>query len=117
MLIVDLGGGTSDFTLVRMSAQGFRASDVLAVGGVAVAGDALDGSLVRCAVAPELGSTAQYRVPFGSNVLTMPMDLIELLCSPADLTLVDRTTIMRRLADIQHGVLDLSTETSSRDTE
>ncbi|MFT3926201.1 MAG: Hsp70 family protein [Myxococcales bacterium] len=108
VLIVDLGGGTSDFTLVRMSAREFASSDVLAVGGVAVAGDAFDGSLVRCSVAPELGSEARFRVPFGSNVLTMPMDLIELLCSPADLTLVDRTTIMRRLADIQHGVLDLA---------
>ena len=62
---------------------------------------------MRCAVAPELGSEARFRVPFGSNVLTMPMDLIEILCSPADLTLVDRTTIMRRLADIQHGALDV----------
>lgn len=106
VLIVDLGGGTSDFTLVNMDALGFRSSDVLAVGGVAVAGDALDGSLVRSSVAPELGSRAQYRVPFGSNVMPMPMDLIELLCSPADLTLADRTTILRRLNDIQNGVVD-----------
>jgi hypothetical chaperone protein len=106
VLIVDLGGGTSDFTLVRMDAAGFRPSDVLSVGGVAVAGDALDGALVRCAVAPELGSKARFRVPFGSNVLEMPMDLVELLCSPADLTLVDRAAIMRRLGDIQNGLLD-----------
>jgi len=106
VLVADLGGGTSDFTLVRMGAHGFHASDVLAVSGVAVAGDAIDGGLVRRAVAPELGGRTQYRVPFGSNVMPMPSDLIEVLCSPADLTLVDRKTVLRRLTDIRTGALD-----------
>ena len=110
VLVIDLGGGTSDFTLVRMSAQGFRPEDVLAVRGVATAGDALDGALVRAVVARELGSEAPYRVAFGSNVLTMPNDLIDLLSSPADLTLVDRAKIMRRLSDMQRGLLDRSQE-------
>ncbi len=108
VLMVDLGGGTSDFTLVNMGPSGFRRSDVLSVGGVAVAGDALDGALVRCAVAPALGSEAQFRVPFGSNILPMPKDLIELLCSPADLTLADRKNVLRRLDDIQNGLIDRS---------
>ncbi|HEX6244771.1 MAG TPA: Hsp70 family protein, partial [Polyangiales bacterium] len=108
VLVIDLGGGTSDFTLVRMSAEGFRPEDVLAVRGVATAGDALDGALVRAVVARELGSEAPYRVAFGSNVLTMPNDLIDLLSSPADLTLVDRPRIMRRLVDMQRGLLDRS---------
>ncbi len=106
VLVADLGGGTSDFTLVRMGAHGFSPSDVLAVSGVAVAGDAIDGGLVRKAVAPELGGRAQYRVPFGSNVMPMPSDLIEMLCSPADLTLVDRKTVLRRLTGIRAGTVD-----------
>lgn len=106
VLVADLGGGTSDFTLARMSARQFRSEDVLAVGGVSVAGDAMDGSLVRSAVAPELGAQAQYRVPFGANVLPMPADLIEMLCSPADLTLMDRNSVLRRLKDIQTGAID-----------
>jgi len=110
VLVIDLGGGTSDFTLVRMSAQGFRSEDVLAVGGVAVAGDAMDGALVRAVVAEELGAKAPYRVPFGSNVLTMPNDLVDLLCSPADLTLVDRPRILRRLAEMRRGLVDRSQE-------
>jgi hypothetical chaperone protein len=100
VLIADLGGGTSDFTLVRMHRGGFQAEDVLAVGGLSVAGDAMDGALVRSAVAPELGSTVPYRLPFGSNVLTMPGDLIDTLCSPADLTLVDRASVLRRLREM-----------------
>lgn len=106
VLVADLGGGTSDFTLVRMSQHGFRAEDVLSVGGVSVAGDAMDGALVRFGVAPEIGSRAQFRVPFGNNILPMPADLIEMLCSPADLTLLDRNTVLRRLKDIQNGCLD-----------
>jgi hypothetical chaperone protein len=108
VLVIDLGGGTSDFTLVRMSAAGFRPEDVLAVRGVATAGDALDGALVRQVVAEELGSKAPYRVAFGSNVLTMPNDLVDLLSSPADLTLVDRPKVLRRLREMQLGLLDRS---------
>jgi len=107
VLVADLGGGTSDFTLVRMDSRGFQPNDVLSVGGVAVAGDAIDGGLVRVAVAPELGGRAEYRVPFGSNVMPMPKDLIEILCSPADLTLVDRVTVLRRIKDIQTGAINL----------
>jgi hypothetical chaperone protein len=110
VLVIDLGGGTSDFTLVRMSSRGFQSSDVLAVGGVPIAGDALDGALVRSVVAEQLGSKAPYRVAFGSNVLTMPNDLVDLLCSPAELTLVDRGQVLRRLRDMRHGLLDRSQE-------
>jgi hypothetical chaperone protein len=105
VLVIDLGGGTSDYTLVRMNKRGFRPEDVLAVGGVAVAGDALDGSLVRAVVARELGSEAPYRVPFGSNELTMPQDMIDLLSSPADLTLSDRSRTLRRLTEMKRGLL------------
>jgi hypothetical chaperone protein len=108
VLIADLGGGTSDFTLVRMSQSGFAPEDVLAVHGVATAGDAFDGALVRSSVAPEFGSLTQYRVPMGSNILPMPKDLIEILCSPADLTLVDRGSVLRRITDISTGAIDRS---------
>jgi len=106
VLVIDLGGGTSDFTLVRMSARGFQPSDVLAVRGVAIAGDAMDGALVRSTVVDELGASAQYRVPFGSNLLTMPQDLIDILCSPADLTLLDRPRVMRRFEEMRRGLVD-----------
>ncbi len=104
VLIADLGGGTTDYTLVRMDAGGFAPDDVLAVGGVTVAGDVIDGALVRSAVAPHFGAKAKYRVPMGSNVLDMPLPLVELLCSPADLTLVDRERVLRSISDIRAGL-------------
>jgi hypothetical chaperone protein len=106
VLVADLGGGTSDFSLVRLGHGAFRPEDVLSVGGVPVAGDAIDGSLVRARVAPELGSNARYRAPFGGNELTMPRDLVDLLCSSADLTLVDRRRVLERVANMRAGLID-----------
>ena len=106
VLIADFGGGTSDFTVVRMRPNHFSSEDVLAGGGVAKAGDAFDGALVRRVVAPLFGSLAPYRVPSGSNLLTMPGDLLRLLCSPARLTLADRSAVLQSLDRICHGLVD-----------
>jgi hypothetical chaperone protein len=105
-LIADFGGGTSDFTLVRMNTDRFSAEDVLAVGGVSVAGDALDGALVREVAAPLLGSKAPYRLPAGCNVLTMPGELLSLLCSPARLTLANDREVLQSIDSIRRGLLD-----------
>jgi len=106
VLIADFGGGTSDFTVVRMRPNDFSSKDVLAVGGIAKAGDAFDGALVRRVVAPLFGSLAPYRVPSGSNLLTMPGDLLRLLCSPARLTLADRGAVLQSLDGIYRGLVD-----------
>jgi hypothetical chaperone protein len=105
VMIADLGGGTSDFTIVRMERNGFDAKDVLATHGLSVAGDAMDGALMRRVGAPHFGSRAQYTVPFGHNDLTMPRKLIELLASPADLTLVDRKKVLGELTMIKEGLI------------
>jgi len=108
VLVADLGAGTSDFTVVRMRREGFSQGDVLAVGGVAVAGDALDGALVRSVVAPHFGAGAKYRVAFGHNDLEMPMSLVTLLASPGDLTVTDRGATLRMLETIRSGLVDKS---------
>jgi len=77
ILIGDFGGGTSDFSLVRVgpNARKERASGgarpVLGNAGVPVAGDVFDGRLVRALVAPALGLGAEYRSIF-DRVLPMP---------------------------------------------
>ena len=106
VLVADLGGGTSDYTVVRMGAGGFQPEDVRAVGGVAVAGDAIDGALVRGLVAPHFGSRARYRAPFGANDLDMPSALIQILSTPADLTILDRDKIAEQLQRIRAGLID-----------
>lgn len=96
--VADLGGGTSDFTVSRL---GGGKSEVLSVGGIAVAGDALDGALMREQVAPHFGSRVAYRLPFGENVLTFPKPLLEKLCSPAELSLLDRREVLDFLRTIR----------------
>jgi hypothetical chaperone protein len=88
VMVGDFGGGTSDFTVMRMRKDGYDPSDVLAIGGVSVAGDAYDASIMKSHIARHFGSEVQYRVPMGQNVLTMPPSLIEKICTPADASLL-----------------------------
>ncbi|HTV20521.1 MAG TPA: Hsp70 family protein [Polyangiaceae bacterium] len=101
LLVGDFGGGTSDYSLVMMGQGGFALSDVLAIGGVSVAGDALDGSLMRGRVARHFGAEVRYRVPFGDNVLTMPKPLMEKLCSPAEMSLLAQRDAQSFLNDVR----------------
>jgi len=77
ILIGDFGGGTSDFSLVRVGPraraerESGRARPVLGNAGVPVAGDVFDGRIVRALVAPALGLGAEYRSVFG-RVLPVP---------------------------------------------
>jgi len=89
VLVADFGGGTSDFTILKLSPKEFKPEDVLAIGGVAVAGDVLDGQIMKHRVAENFGSETRYKVPFGSNVMQMPKGLIGHLCSTAYINLLN----------------------------
>jgi hypothetical chaperone protein len=101
VLVGDFGGGTSDFTVMRMRAAGYDARDVLAIGGVSVAGDAFDSAIMRNHVAPHFGSEVTYRVPMGHNVLRMPPALMEKICSPADASLLRMQDALSFLRNVQ----------------
>ena len=66
-MIVDLGGGTSDFSVVKVSPEGAlktdRKGDILATGGVHIGGVDFDRRLSLQTVMPELG----YRMRFKDN--------------------------------------------------
>ncbi len=69
ILIADFGGGTSDFSLLRVGPsfrhdEGRRDS-ILGHDGVGLAGDAFDGKLVRHLVAPRLGRGTEFRSSLG----------------------------------------------------
>jgi hypothetical chaperone protein len=65
ILIGDFGGGTSDFSLLRVGPtirrRGRTATDLLGNAGVGLAGDAFDAKIVRHLVAPALGAGSQMR--------------------------------------------------------
>src|SRR6202012_3397162 len=61
--IGDFGGGTTDFSLLRVG-PGMRAQggpQVLGTTGVGIAGDAFDARIVRRLISPALGSEVQAR--------------------------------------------------------
>jgi len=65
LLVGDFGGGTTDFTLVRVGPDARRRNSrerVLASAGVGIAGDSFDAKLVRHLVAPLLGRGSQWRL-------------------------------------------------------
>jgi hypothetical chaperone protein len=101
VLVGDFGGGTSDFSVVRLSRRKFEDTDVLAIGGVSVAGDALDSALMRAKAARHFGAELQYKVPFGSNVLSMPKPLLARLSSPADITLMKKGDVLEFVRNLR----------------
>ncbi len=69
VLIGDFGGGTSDFSLVRLGPD--EARKVLATAGLPFAGDAFDARIVRRVVAPALGSESLGR-SLGKTLPVLP---------------------------------------------
>lgn len=71
-IVADLGGGTSDFTVIRLSNKFIhksdRSSDILANTGVRVGGNDFDKDLSLAAVMPEIG----YSTTYGEKNLEVP---------------------------------------------
>jgi hypothetical chaperone protein len=72
-LVADLGGGTSDFTIIRLSNRYAnkpdRSSDILANTGVRIGGNDFDKALSLAAIMPEIG----YRSTYGPKYLEVPL--------------------------------------------
>lgn len=109
VLVADFGGGTSDFTIIRLRPDGFTSEDVLSLGGVSLAGDAFDGSIMEHAVAPFFGSKIEFRMPMGTNTLNLPKALVRKLCSPADLMLLGKKEYIEFFRNLQQWSLDKET--------
>jgi hypothetical chaperone protein len=71
------------------------------MGGVPLAGDALDASLMRSRISLHFGTGVQYKVPFGSNTLTMPKHLMERICHPGEISLLRRQDTMEFLNNVR----------------
>lgn len=64
VLVADLGGGTSDFTLMRVGPSWRSLADrkpsILAAKGIPIAGDKFDGEIVRTALLERFGAGSDY---------------------------------------------------------
>ena len=108
ILVADFGGGTSDFSIVRLrpssTIDADRRYEILANDGVAIAGDAFDGEIVRRLVAPELGRGSQYKTPYG-QVLPMPTWFYAQMERWHFLSFLKAPTTMNKLRDLEHQAL------------
>ena len=108
VLIGDFGGGTSDFSLLRLAPApaGERARhEILSTSGVGIAGDAFDGRIVRERVAPLLGRGTSYRNPFG-DVLPVPRWLYARLERWHHLSFLRSPRTLQLLADLEREALE-----------
>ena len=111
-LIADLGGGTSDFTVMRLGsgAGGDRRDDILATRGVQIAGDAFSACIMARKLAKYFGAGSTYRsmegraLPFPSMLLAQlsRWHQVTFLRSPKTREQLDRirwTSSSRRAVD------------------
>lgn len=84
VFIGDFGGGTSDFTVIRVKGGAFgrsdRRSDVLSLGGVYVAGDKFDGQIMWDKVAQHFGRYARYKTLGKDEWVNVPKSIVHTLC-------------------------------------
>ncbi|WP_223475773.1 Hsp70 family protein [Oricola indica] len=102
-LIADLGGGTSDFSVVRISPSGRtrtdRGDDILATGGVHVGGTDLDRLANLRKVMPELGLDSRLRRDFGDGLITIPRHVFVSLSTWQRIHLLYDRAILREVKD------------------
>lgn len=102
-LIADLGGGTSDFSVVRISPDGRgrsdRGDDILATGGVHVGGTDLDRLANLRKVMPKLGLDSRLRRDFGDGLITIPRHVFVSLSTWQRIHLLYDRAILREVKD------------------
>ena len=84
VLIGDFGGGTSDFTVIRVKGGAFgrsdRRSDILSVGGVYTAGDKCDSQIMWEKIAKYFGRGVKYKGMGKDELFDIPHSIIYTLC-------------------------------------
>lgn len=104
-LVIDLGGGTSDFTIIRLSPDrknnADRHQDILATSGIRVGGTTFDKSLSLDSFMPLLGLNSFYTDPFDqSKVLSMPSMIYHNLSDWAKVSFAQTRGTMRETKNI-----------------
>lgn len=85
VLMGDFGGGTSDFVVMRLRGgkhdpRESRDNDILATGGVYVAGDAFDASIMWNKLTPYFGRGAKIQGMSAGQILDVPIWIAHTLC-------------------------------------
>ncbi len=105
ILVGDFGGGTSDFTLIRIGPFAYAKEHVLGLSGCPLAGDALDSLFMSQKLNDFFGAKAEYKLLFGSNRLRMPPSIIERLNLPAHIVHLKERATYDFISEIRKGAL------------
>jgi hypothetical chaperone protein len=97
VLIADFGGGTTDFSILRLSNS---SHEVLGVGGIGIAGDQFDYRIVVNAVLPHLGLGTQYR-SMGGKLLDLPKHVFHALARWNELSFLRSNREYAELQDLR----------------
>jgi hypothetical chaperone protein len=100
IVVADFGGGTTDFSAIRV---GRGAANVLASGGIGVSGDAFDARVIDAVVAPALGRGTRYRVDEMGGTAPVPAWLYGHLRRWHLLSFLKEESTQRLLARVAHG--------------
>lgn len=70
VLIADFGGGTSDFSVLRVGpdTEPGEQGAILATGGIGIGGDTFDGRIVDAVISPMLGKGSHFSDEFGARM-------------------------------------------------
>ncbi len=100
IVVADFGGGTTDFTVVRVPS-----GKVLATAGIGISGDAFDARVIDAVVAPALGRGTRYRDELGGEA-PVPAWLYGHLRRWHYLSFLREESTMRLLERVAYGALE-----------
>lgn len=100
IVVADYGGGTTDFSAIRVGRGEAR---VLATGGIGVSGDAFDARVIDALVAPALGRGSRYRVDEMGGAAPVPAWIYGHLRRWHLLSFLKEQSTQRLLARVAHG--------------
>ncbi|MGE0397920.1 MAG: Hsp70 family protein [Kofleriaceae bacterium] len=104
IVVADFGGGTTDFTVIRVGPT--DRGTVLATGGIGVSGDAFDARIIDAVVAPAMGRGTRYRVDAFGGEAPVPAWLYGHLRRWHYLSFLKEESTMRLLERVASGSLE-----------
>lgn len=110
VFIGDFGGGTSDFTVIKVRGGAFarsdRRSDVLSLGGVYIAGDKFDSQIMWERVAKYFGRGVRYKAMGKDELFDIPLSIIQTLCQWHRIPLLRARKTREQIRLIKHAATD-----------
>jgi len=110
VFIGDFGGGTSDFTVIRVKGGAFgrsdRREDVLSLGGVYTAGDKFDSQIMWEKIAKYFGRGVKYKGMGKEELFDIPHSIIYTLCQWHRIPLLRARKIREHIRIIKNAATD-----------